>query len=151
MLVLCMCLKYVLRLRQNSPDYWRKHCSSLKRYETQIEACPWVLVFTAPKRSLRRLCFYTCLSFCPRRGCAGGGVHGGGHAWWGACVAGRACMAGCMHGRGACMAGGVCVAGGCAWQGGGMCGGAPLVDTMAKACGQWAGSTHPTVMHSCLI
>ena len=58
---------------------------------------------TARKRSLRRLCFYRCLSFCPQggvRGCSGGGgacvvalggcawlllggVHGcsGGHAW----------------------------------------------------------------------
>ena len=42
---------------------------------------------TARKRSLRRLCFYRCLSFCPRggmRGCSGvGGVHGcsGGHVW----------------------------------------------------------------------
>ena len=45
-----------------------------------------------------------------------GDMHGGGHAWWGACVAGKhvfqgACMArghawqrGCMVGRGACMA-----------------------------------------------
>ena len=38
-------------------------------------------IFTARKRSLRRLCFYTCLSFCPRG--------------WGACVAGG------VHGRGA--------------------------------------------------
>ena len=30
------------------------------------------LIFTARKRSLRRLCFYTCLSFCPGGG--GGGV-----------------------------------------------------------------------------
>ena len=33
--------------------------------------------------------------------CVVGGVHGGGHAWWGAC-----------------MARGACVAGGHAWQGG---------------------------------
>ena len=25
-------------------------------------------IITARKRSLRRLCFYTCLSFCPREG-----------------------------------------------------------------------------------
>ena len=36
--------------------------------------------------------------------CVAGGVHGRGHAWWGAC------MVGGMHGRGTCMAGG------CAWQ-----------------------------------
>ena len=40
-----------------------------------------------------------------------GGVHGGGHAWQGACMAGcvwqGACVAGGMHGRGwgACMVG----------------------------------------------
>ena len=65
-----------------------------------------------------------------------GAMHGGGHAWWGVCMAGGmhgrmgqawqgACMAGGMHGRGmhggghvwqggawqvACMAGGACVA-----------------------------------------
>ena len=49
-----------------------------------------------------------------RRACMVGGMHGGGHAWWGACMAGRGacmaggtCMAGGMCGRGACMAGGV--------------------------------------------
>ena len=59
-------------------------------------------IFTARKRSLRRLCFYRCLSFCPQgghawllgghawllwgvRGCSWGGMHGrsrGGHAWF---------------------------------------------------------------------
>ena len=53
---------------------------------------------------------------------AGGrGVHGRGHAWWGACVQMGACMVG-----GACVAGGmrgrgymvwVCLAEGYAWQG----------------------------------
>ena len=32
-------------------------------------------IFTARKRSLRRLCFYTCLSFCPQGGSAS--VHAG--------------------------------------------------------------------------
>ena len=68
------------------------------------------IIVTARKRSLRRLCFYTCLSV---RG--GGGVRGGGwgmcmaggiHGWWGACMAGGVCMAG----------GGACVAGGHAWH-----------------------------------
>ena len=53
-----------------------------------------------------------------------GHVWQGGHAWWGACVAGVHC-GGCMwqgeghawQEEGACMAGGMCVWGG-AWQGG---------------------------------
>ena len=69
-------------------------------------------IFTVRKRSLRRLCFYTCLSVILFTGgmCVGrGGMHGGGgrHAWWGACVLG-------------CVAGGMCD-GGHVWQGG-MCG-----------------------------
>ena len=78
------------------------------------------LIFTARKRSLRRLCFYRCLSVHRGgvRGCSPGGVHGcsGGRVWLlrGACV---------VAPRGACMValGGVrgC-SGGCAWllQGG---------------------------------
>ena len=56
---------------------------------------------TAHKRSLRRLCFYRCLSVRRR------GVHG---CWWGACVvAGGGCAW--------LLAGGACVVagGGCAW------------------------------------
>ena len=118
-------------------------------------------IFTARKRSLRRLCFYTCLSVilftggrawpggvrargghaCPR-GCVSGGpawpwggMHGGGHAW-GVFMA-RGCMSwghaclGGMHGQGACMP--------C------MPPGLILRDTVS----QWAGGTHPTGMHSC--
>ena len=116
-------------------------------------------IFTARKRSLRRLCFYRCLS-----------VHTGG-----ACVVlfGGVCMV---------LLGGVCgfiwgcvvlfgghawfYSGGCAWfyLGGstrgfiwGACvvlfGGACMVfsvfsDTMRY--GQWVGGTHPTGMHSCI-
>ena len=83
-------------------------------------------IFTTRKQSLRRLCFYTCLSVILFTGDMGhawqggwGCVWQGGHAWWGACMAGvcmvRACMAGWghawqgvhdggMHIRGACMA-----------------------------------------------
>ena len=45
-----------------------------------------------------------------------GGMHGRGHAWQGACMAGEctcmegACMVGGMHGGGACVAGWVCMA-----------------------------------------
>ena len=52
-------------------------------------------IFTARKRSLRRLCLHRCLSVHSdrREGRAwqGGGVSGG-CAWQGACVAGRVCM-----------------------------------------------------------
>ena len=122
-------------------------------------------IITARKRSLRRLCFYRYLSVH-----GGGGVLGRGVRGKGVCVAGRACMAGGMHGRGVCMAGGwhawqggcvagghawqrACMAGGCAWQGACMAGGmrsrgACVADTTRY--GQWAGGTHPTGMHSCL-
>ena len=76
-------------------------------------------VITARKRSLRRLCFYRCLSVhrgaCVARGgggaCVAGDMHGMGRAWWGAD----------MHGgwhawHVACMVGGMCEAG-CAWLG----------------------------------
>ena len=80
----------------------------------------WVLglVVTARKRSLRRLCFYRCLSFCPRGGhvwLLQGGVHGssgGGHAWllWGG-------MCGCSRGCAWLLWGVACVV-----APGGMCG-----------------------------
>ena len=105
-----------------------------------------VIIFTARKRSLRRLCFYRWLSV---RG-GGVGMHGG----RGSCMV----VAGGMHGgRGACMvAGGMHGGGGgghawwwghvwwqegcawwqrCAWN------------TMRYS--QWVGGTHPTRMHSC--
>ena len=74
-------------------------------------------IFTTRKRSLWRLCFYRCLSFCPQ----------GGHAWLlgGACVVALGGMCGCS--RGACVVapeGGVhgC-SGGHAWLlPGGVCG-----------------------------
>ena len=89
--------------------------------------------FTARKRSLRRLCFYRCLSVH-----TGGGVHG---FIWGACVVlfggcawfylggMRGFILGGMRGFiwGACVVlfGGACVVlfGGCVWfYSGGMCG-----------------------------
>ena len=69
-------------------------------------------IITARKHSLRRLCFYTCLSVILFTD--GGGVRGRGwHAWQGACMVG-----GGMCGSGGCVAGGVCMAGGHAWWGG---------------------------------
>ena len=88
--------------------------------------------------SLRRLCFYTCLSFCPQ----GGACVVGGHVWQGVCLAGGVCdgghawqgrhaWQGGMHGRGRAWQG-ACMAGGHAWQGGmhgrgGMHGGGPCM------------------------
>ena len=50
--------------------------------------CLFVWFITVRKQSLRRLCFYTCLSFCPQAG-GGGGVwvsrpipRGGGWGLW---------------------------------------------------------------------
>ena len=68
-----------------------------------------------------------------RGACVAGGVHGRGHAWWGACVAGCVWWGtmhvgwGGMHGgghvwQGACVAGGM-RGGGCAWWGTCMVGG----------------------------
>ena len=124
-------------------------------------------IFTARKRSLRRLCQ---ASVCPWGG--GGTCVAGGHTWqggicgrehvWQGCMVGGghvwqgACMAGGMHGKGHAWQGGVhgkgvCMAVGNAWQAGGVHG------RYYKICryyeirwyGQWAGSTHPTGMHSC--
>ena len=59
-----------------------------------------VWIFTARKRSLRRLCFYRCLSFCPQEGAC--------MVAWGACVVARECV---VAPGGACMVAprGVCV------------------------------------------
>ena len=96
-------------------------------------------LITARKRSLRRLCFHTCLSVILL---AGGAYMVGEHSWWGGMHGRGACKAGGVHGRG-CMAGGMCgrggmhvrgcacrgacMAGGHVWQGvcmaGSMCGG----------------------------
>ena len=61
------------------------------RYDPSLTFSENVSVYTALKRSLRRLCFYRCLSICPQgeggvRGCSGGGMRGcswvgGGRAW----------------------------------------------------------------------
>ena len=86
-------------------------------------------IFTTRKQSLRRLCFYTCLSVILFTGGMGhawqegwgcvwqGGMHGGGHAWQGRAWSGHAWQAGGMHGRG-CMVGGMHIRGACmAWWG----------------------------------
>ena len=111
-------------------EYQRRKCSLKRLALTQI--------ITARKRSLRRLCFYTCLfvhrGVCvTERGSAWqGACVAGGHAWQGACMVGGAWWGGMhgrggmhdrggMHGRGgghvwwgACMAGGM-YSRGCVW------------------------------------
>ena len=59
-------------------------------------------------------------------------------------MAGRAWVAGGVHGKGPCMAGGTCVAGGYVWQGACMAGG-----MHGGRDGHCTDSTHPTGMHSC--
>ena len=97
------------------------------------------IIFTARKRSLRRLCFYPCLSFCSQGGgvcMAGshvwpGGMHGGGHAWQAGVHGGGHVWLGGMHDRGHAWWGGGHVwqvehafQRGHAWQGACMAGGA---------------------------
>ena len=111
-------------------------------------------IFTAWKRSLRRLCFHRCVSIHR------GGVCGRGHAWQGVCMAGGVHGRGLHGGRhvwqGACVAGGMhgryVHSGGHAWQGvceGGVHGGEGAYVADTTRYGQWAGGTHPTGMHSC--
>ena len=90
------------------------------------------IIFTARKRSLRKLCFYRWTSVhggeaCMVLGCAWqGGMHDGGHAWRGLVYMLGGCVwQGGMHGGH--VWGLACMVGGCVWQGGharqrGMCG-----------------------------
>ena len=84
-------------------------------------------IFTARKRSLRRLCFYTCLSVI---------LFTGGHAWW----QGVACVTGGMWAEG-CVVGGMHAWWGCVYA-------THPPSTLRDTVGQCAGGTHPTGMHS---
>ena len=86
------------------------------------------MIFTARKRSLRRLCFYRCVSV------QGGGLHPGG--------GGFSIQEGgfSIRGGGVLHPGGVLLRGGFSIPGG--VGGSPS--------GQCAGGTHSTGMHSCI-
>ena len=101
--------------------------STIQIMQWRIQAVPEGLrqpIVTARKRSLRRLCFYRCLSFILFTGGGRawqGGVRGRGgvHGRGGACVAGGGVRGrGGMCGRGGAWQGGACVAGGHAWRGG---------------------------------
>ena len=110
----CLILSYITFLAR------RYGCARSLCWENWICACLSVLllywkrlkqswIITARKRSLRRLCFYRCLS-----------VHRGGRAWLlpgGACVAPRGGHAWLLWGGVRGCSGGACVVapGGCAW------------------------------------
>ena len=83
-----------------------------------------LLIFTTRKRSLRSLCFYTCLSVNLFTG--------------GSLVLGGTCSGGCLF-RGVWSGGCLLLGGGGAWR-------RPPPETATAA-----GGTHPTGMHSCLI
>ena len=119
-------------------------------------------IVTGRKRSLRRLCFYRCLSVHTGGTCV---VAAGGHTWLlpGGMVAlgGMRVALGGVHGcsgRGACVValGGMhgCSGGGHVWL---LPGWACMVAPRGACMGydeirrydQWAGGTHPTGMHSC--
>ena len=56
--------------------------SALAYYKGLLRSPPKVIkrhtgTITVRKRTLRRLCFYTCLSFCPRGGGVQAKAHGG--------------------------------------------------------------------------
>ena len=75
--------------------------------------------YNHPQRSWGKVIFS---EVCVKNSDHRGGVHGGGHARQGVCMAGGVWQ-GDVHGRGACMAGGMhgrgaCMEGGHAWQGG---------------------------------
>ena len=116
------------------------------------------VIFTALKRSLRRLCIYRCLSVHRGHALQGGvtrGVYGRGdmHGHCGAagvcaargCTWPGACLAGGMHGSGGHTWQGACMAGERAWPGG-VCVLPPQADTRTYS--QCSGGTHPTGMHS---
>ena len=127
--------------------------TSLAGAESDVHLLLLATIFTARKRSLRRLCFYRCLSvhrggvyvtWLGRRAWWHGGtcvVAGGGCEWWWGGVGHAWWWGGGMRGgRGLCV-----VVGGIRawwWEGG------PWDTTRY---GQWAGSTYPTGMHSCKI
>ena len=74
-----------------------------------------------------RLCWCLSVQFITARNEVGTRLYFHRHLWF--CPRGGACVAGGGHAWHAC----------------------PQADTTATAYGQWAGSTHPTGMHSCFI
>ena len=104
---------YVIGLGEKSGENSRDTGKVQEFLEKKMRTLAVRTVITARKRSLRRLCFYRCLS-----------VHGGacmGGVWQGGVHDRGACVAGGVHGRG-CVVAGMCgrrsVCGeGCVWWG----------------------------------
>ena len=81
------------KLHENERIWTLRGCTSLVPL---LDPPMELLLITARKRSLQRLCFHRCLSV--HGGWWQGGMHGGGHAWQGVCVAGEmATTAGGTH------------------------------------------------------
>ena len=103
----------------------------------------YMCVITARKRSLRRLCFYRCLSVHTGEGCfLGGGLLPPGGCflqgvWGGASSRGSASSWGCFLQGGSLPRGVLPPRGWC------------LVETGPPGTATAAGGTHPTGMHSC--
>ena len=113
-----MCVKY-----STTTSYsYRLLFSIVHLFGCRVLFCAPFLIFAARKRSLRRLCFYTCLSVILFAG--GGGV----------------CIRGGLH-TGGSASRGVSIQGGWADP--------PPSDTTGY--GQRAGGTQPTGMHSCYL
>ena len=95
-----------------------------------------VILVTARKQSLRRLCFHRCLSVHGVGGSlAGGSLFRVGVCVWGISVQGVSVRRSLLRGslsRGLCQ--------------GGLCPGVSVKETPVRLC---AGDTHPTGMHSC--
>ena len=96
---------------ENENEWWTTVESRRSSCDTILSfLLDWfvALIITARKRSLRRLCFYRCLSVHGGHVWQGG-MHGGGGmcgrgcAWQGGMHGVGQCMAGGVHGRGACM------------------------------------------------
>ena len=63
-------------------EIWSMH----GRYASYWNAVLLTAIFTARKQSLRRLCFYTCLSFCPGGGGISACLAGLQAHTWGVCI-----------------------------------------------------------------
>ena len=78
------CKQSIINIVLNFPA----HDTTMKKYKVGSITLQRCSLITARKRSLRRLCFYRCLSFCPQGG---------------ACVVAQGGMRGCSGGGGVCV------------------------------------------------
>ena len=109
--------------------HWVKFLQLLLEMLQTLKGALYHSILLPPaKQSLRMLCFYTCLSFCPRAGCSHGGYLLGGCLFRGSAPGWVPTLGGCLL-QGSLLPGGV-------WR-------PPMTATAA-------GGTHPTGMHSCI-